>query len=445
MTHRYPKLLFFLSLSLIVGVNGVLTAQATKVGWVNHTSQSGSTSAVNMQRNSPSQGSGFRDQRSTVGGVARAGKSDTVKSAQQKDSLSLTEPFTDPLLPQTKVTRPLSPLEIGTIQREIERLEQQGQELWQAGAGDRAFALWWRQLRLQQVLSDRIAEVESLGRIGAIAWENNRVAEARAILARLQVIETTAFPENYQLLLPLAEAYQQLRESDAAIALYQQQVDRLDAPYKPEILRVIAQLALDWFDDAQALAAYEQIQTLNALTDGDRQQLAQLYERLNQPTQAIQLYRELTPQYFQTQNFEQLILTYQKIAQNYHQLEQYSAAIDFSKNAFTLAWELQYFDAAAAALTTLAELYLAQDQTAFAIQVYEQLLTVQNSSYNRFGMMQTYDKLGHLYQQTAQYPEALISFQQGLAIAKTLNHDIQYFTQAIEALPLVETNELIPQ
>lgn len=350
----------------------------------------------------------------------------------------LIEPITDPLIPEPVVERPLSPLEMGRIERKAEELLLSGQVQWLAQMPELAFEDWFRHLRLLQVLPDRQAEIESLGNIGAIAWENNRVQDARDITARLDVIGETEFAADGVLLLPLAEAYQQLRNSDQAIALYRTHVATLDEPYQAEIWRIIAQLSVDWFDYEQGVEAYENIQNLSALTILDREQFAKLYEKLGKRTEAIAVQLQLASLYREDLSITKLANVYLAIAANYAQLGQYQNAILFNESAFTLAWSQKQFAAAEAALNNLAQVYLAKDNLDFAIQVYEQLLIVQNTSYNRFGMMETYDHLGKLYQQKPLYPEALISYQKGLAIAKELNHNISLFTQAIETLTLNE-------
>jgi tetratricopeptide (TPR) repeat protein len=347
---------------------------------------------------------------------------------------SLVGPIQDPLLPSQQGDRPLELNQMAQIEREIRALDAQGDNLWAMGAKEDAFSHWFRQLRLRQVLPDRRAEVESLGRIGAIAWEDNRTTPVRHITERLVVIEQQDLPGDYRLLLPLASAYEQIRDSQRAIALYRQHLNTLEDPYKPEILRVIAQLAMDWFKTAEAIAAFEDIGILNALTTTDREQLAALYEQNKQPEEAIATDETLLLTYRQNQAALPLIRTYQRLARNYQQIQNYPQAIQASRNAFTLAWELRYFEAAEMALSQLATLYLAQGRDTAGIQVYEQLLTVQNASYNRFGMMETYRTLADLYQGGDRPADALIALQNGLAIAEELNHNINDFTQTITSI-----------
>ncbi len=349
----------------------------------------------------------------------------------------LENPLADPLVPTAvaEENRDFSPLETGRIRRTAEDLKLSGYVNWQSQLPEPAFADWMRHLLLLQLLPDRQAEIESLGEIGAIAWENNRIEDSRAITKRLDVIRAEEYPTDASLLIPLAEAYQQLRNSGAAIALYRTHLETLEEPYQADILRLIAQLAAQWFDYEEALAAYGEIEALNALTISDREHFSALYETINLPTEALRVQRQLPPLYLQELNYQKLADIYLKIAINAHRISDYELAIDSNEFAFALAWELKYLEIAEDALNQLARVYLAQDNEPFAMQVYEQLLIVQNESYNRFGMMETYAALGELYESSGLYPSALISWQQGLAIAKELNHNIETFTAAIETLP----------
>ncbi|OKH16950.1 tetratricopeptide repeat protein [[Limnothrix rosea] IAM M-220] len=349
----------------------------------------------------------------------------------------LENPLADPLVPTAvaEADRDLSPLETGRISRTAEDLKLSGYVKWQEQLPELAFADWLRHLLLLQLLPDRQGEIESLGEIGAIAWENNRIEDARAITKRLDAIRAEDYPSNENLLIPLAEAYQQLRNSGAAIALYRSHLETLDDPYKADILRLIAQLAADWFNYEEALAAYGEIEALNALTIGDREHFSTLYETINLPAEALRVQRQLPPLYLQELDYQKLASIYLKIAKNAHRIADYNLAIDANEFAFALAWELKYLEVAEDALHQLARVYLTQDNEPFAMQVYEQLLIVQNESYNRYGMMETYATLGELYENSGLYPSALISWQQGLAIAKELNHNIEIFTAAIETLP----------
>ena len=360
-----------------------------------------------------------------------------IAAPEVEEVSPLANPMADPLVPKSVAEgkRDLTPLETGRIRRKIQDLSISGLVHWQAEESELAFADWFRQLRLGQVLPDRQSEIEDLGEIGAIAWENNRVEDARTIVERLNEIQEVDFPEDESLLIPLAEAYQLLRDADPAIALYRTHLEKLEDPYKADILRLIALLAADWFDYEEALTAYNEIEALDALTIGDRQHFAKLYETVNLPADALRIQKQLPLLYLQELDYQNMSSVYVKIAKNAHRIASFDEAIEANENAFALAWELKYLDIAETALDQLGQVYLAQDNIQFAMQVYEQLLIVQNESYNRYGMMDTYARLGEIYEQANLYPSALVSWQQGLAIAKELNHNIDFFTTALETFP----------
>lgn len=359
--------------------------------------------------------------------------------AQEMVVTPLTDPLADPMVPLAVAEgdRPLSALELMQIRSKSNSLYLSGTVQWQNQFPELAFDDWLRHLLLLQLLPDRQAEIARLGEIGAIAWENNRVHDTRYIFKRLEAIQETEYVEagDDTLLIPLAEAYQLIRRSDAAIALYRVHLETLDEAYHAEIWRLIAQLATNWFDYEAAIEAYSAIENLNALTIGDREAWIDVYETSNYPAEALRIQRQLPPLYLQDLDYQKLSAIFLAMAKNAHRISDYEVAIAANENAFAIAWDFKYLDDAENALDQLGQVYLAQENLEFAMQVYEQLLIVQNESYNRYGMMDTYALLGDIYETAGLYSSALISWQQGLAIAKELNHNIELFTAAIETLP----------
>ena len=117
-------------------------------------------------------------------------------------------------------------------------------------AGDKVggFELWNRELRLRRALGP-LAEVDALGRVGAIAWSQNQKTEVRIITERLRAIQlqTAKSPQvDFPLLQALASAYQQVRSLQPAIELYQQilAVQRQQQPAAVEAtLKTLAELS----------------------------------------------------------------------------------------------------------------------------------------------------------------------------------------------------------
>ena len=117
------------------------------------------------------------------------------------------------MLPGVTVDRPLSSQEQAVLTSALDQLRAQGLDRLQAGDVGGAFQLWNRELRLRRYLGTE-QEVESLSRVGEVAWQKSETTEVRIITQRLQEIEKTEQakqPLNYDLLLKIAQAYQSMR------------------------------------------------------------------------------------------------------------------------------------------------------------------------------------------------------------------------------------------
>ena len=96
--------------------------------------------------------------------------------------------------------------------------------------------------------------------------------------------------------------------------------------------------------------------------------------------------------------------------------------------------KLQQFGAASEALQKLGNLYFAYNDPDSAVQIYQELVKVEQLSQNFYGLMNTYDRIGQIYLEQQKYPQALEKFKQGLEIAKSLQYQESYFTKQIEQL-----------
>ncbi|MGH2414827.1 MAG: tetratricopeptide repeat protein, partial [Microcystaceae cyanobacterium] len=93
---------------------------------------------------------------------------------------------------------------------------------------------------------------------------------------------------------------------------------------------------------------------------------------------------------------------------------------------------LQEFGAAGEALTKLGDLYRTYHQDNYVLQIYQELLKVEQQSYNYYGLMNTYDRIGKIHLEQQNYAQALAAFKQALEIAKTLSYQEDYFISQIE-------------
>ena len=351
--------------------------------------------------------------------------------------LEITTP--DPLLPQS--SQPLSPQESQALTVALDSLDAEAAAKLKAGDKVGGFEIWNRELRLRRALGP-LAEVEALGRVGAIAWSQNQKTEVRIITERLRAIQLQTSKSqqvDFQLLQALALAYQQVRSLQPAIDLYQQilTVQRQQQPAAVETtLQTLAELNLSWFDYPSAAANYEELLRL-ARAEGDRvseatylQQLAYIYDQAKQPQQAVKVKQQLLE--LDQKDFTQVPALQMAIASDYEVLGQSEQAFQNYQAAYKSAWALQQYYRAGDALRKLIELYRSRRQISAALEASQILLDTDQLADNAYGMMNTYDQIGQIQTEAGNYSEALAAFQKGLEIAKQLQYQEKYFAQQIE-------------
>jgi tetratricopeptide (TPR) repeat protein len=211
-----------------------------------------------------------------------------------------------------------------------------------------------------------------------------------------------------------------------------------DREEQEEILETMARLHLAWFDYPKAAATYEELLAL-AQARGDRvselaylQELIEIYDQAEQPENALQFKQRLAQTYTNEDNLAQLPALKIAIAEDYEALERLDEASQTYQEAYTLAWSLQQYAYAGDALGKLANLYLENDQPQYALQVYEVLLQVEQQSYDFYGLMNAYDRIGQIHLEQRNYPQALSAFQRGLELAQSLQYQENYFSTQIE-------------
>jgi len=350
----------------------------------------------------------------------------------------------DPILPNRSTKRPFSPLERSKIDKQIVKLEREAKSESLAGNEDRSFELWYRILRLKREL-DRPEEIKTLGDVGELAWNKSRELDVKIITQRLLDIDREAIltgETDRNLLLALGKAYQQVRAFDPAIAIYekilieaeQQQEDET----KLETLKLLGTLYLAKFNYAKAAPIYEELLKI-ARSQNDNfnigiylTQLAEIYDRVALPENALQIKQQIQQKYLSNGNIQALVKLKISIAQDYETLQEPEKASSNYQEAFDLAWSLQNLAAASEALEKLASLYLDYNQPIAAIQIYQQLIKVQQQSYDFFGLMNTYDRIGDIYSKQKNFPGAIDAFQRGREIARSLQYQESYFIERID-------------
>lgn len=363
--------------------------------------------------------------------------------AQTKVTEPLAIPENDRLLPPSNLERELSPLEKKRIRAEIAALEIEANEQLAQGQQERAFELWFRQLRLYRAISP-LAEITALGRVGEIAWQANRKEELKVITDRLNELYSEEETANLttEFLTTLGVSYQQVRNLDSAIAVYRTLLDRSDRAndisLKREYLETLGELHLAKFDYSQAAIVYESLLALNekqqALVSPENylSQLIKIYDYTKEPEQAIKVKEQLLDYYIAQENTEPIVDILIALGDDYRTLDRVESAIEAYQEAVIFGQLLQQLASISEALTKLGNLYQEQKQYSLTIQTYNKLLDVEMRAYNSYGVMNGYDSLGQIYLLLEDYDRALSVFTEGLKIAQSLDVRVSYFTDLIE-------------
>ncbi len=353
------------------------------------------------------------------------------------------------VIPSAYGQRELSSFEKYRIEKTIAQLNQTAKAELKQGNQDRAFELWYRQLKLTRAIN-AATEIQALGEVGAIAWQENRGPDVRNIAERLIQLEaeiTAKTPLSLDLLNRFATAYQQVRYLDRQIDVQikitkiSRRVNNYNLTVEQENLEVLGELYLAKFDYQNAAKIY---QTLLSFADTEKAKfqpknkvglylktLVDIYDRTAQIDQAISTKQRLIELYALSKQPEKIAELEIAIAQDYQTLNQTERAVEAYNRAFAIASRIQRLATANDALTKLAELYQNDGRVDEAIASYTKLLDIQQPSYDYHGLINTYDALGKIYLKLEQ-ARAKYYFQQGLKVAQTLNYKVAYFNQQLE-------------
>ncbi|WP_144053331.1 lipopolysaccharide assembly protein LapB [Xenococcus sp. PCC 7305] len=364
----------------------------------------------------------------------------------------LATPQSDPLLPPLNVKRELTPLEKTRVRNAIIEIDQEAKNQLAQGNVELAFELWFRELRLQKAIGLN-EEIVDLGRIGAIAWQENLGENLRVIARRLSVIEqeaTAADNRDLELFTNLGTAYQEIRYLDRAVNIYEQiltEIRKEDNPEEEEeLLTILGDLYLAKFDYVEAGIVYEELLSLVqqdikdiSLDEPDLQQtyllkLVDIYDSSKQPEKAIVIKEQLVEKYAEQEQPEQIASLKISLAADYQAIDELELAQKSYQEAFILAQYLQQIALANESLEKLAILYQTSDQLILATQTYLQLFEVQEQANNAYALLNICDRLGELYLLQNDYDQALNYYSQGLEFAQLLNYRTEYFQTQIREL-----------
>lgn len=351
----------------------------------------------------------------------------------------------DPVIPPGYGKRELSSFEIYRIEREIKKLDQNAQVELQQGNPDRAFELWYRQLKLARAINPEV-EIIALGKIGAIAWQENRAEDLRNIANRLLKIQQEMDLEDAspELLRHFAQAYAQVRYLEQEIAIYQQILSnnqrQNNQGAETETLETLGKLYVAQFNYPEAALTYQKLLSLaETKSSADPSQqvdfylstLIDLYDRTNQINPAIATRKRLIANFTTSEKLEPVAGLQLAIADDYVALNQTKKAQVAYEQAFAVASTTQQLAIASNALDSLGKLYLQEGQKEKAIATLTQLLQIQQQSYNHYGLINTYDTLGKISLAAGQKKSAKHYFQKALDLAQTLNYQVEYFKRQI--------------
>ncbi|MEG3932054.1 tetratricopeptide repeat protein [Microcoleus sp. B13-B4] len=399
-----------------------------------------------------------------AGSIASAQTNPPALDQFSPNPLEITTP--DPLTPATES---LSSTQRDELTAALEELNLEAATKLQAGDGAGAFEIWFRELRLRRYLGPA-AEIAALSRVGSVAWSNGKNLELQLITKRLQAIQKevkSQVPLNTELLPAFAAAFQQVRAKGPTVEVYQEILENArqnqDILAQGQILKAIGLIHINWLSYDKAAPVYEELATLiqenralfaansavqnSAVVAGNGappqpvtpptevdtlRQLAYVYQQSKQPLKAIAAREKLASVYLNLQNPSAIPPLKIAIASDYQTIGQINLAAQYYQEAYNLAVPIQQYAQASEALDKLALLYRSQKQWEPTLRIYQMQLLLEERAYNFYGLMNTYDNIGQVYQEMKAYDKALESYQKGLDVAKRLGHRQEYFAKKIQ-------------
>ena len=342
----------------------------------------------------------------------------------------------DPLIPIGYGRRELSSFEKYRIKKGIAKLDKAAKNELDRNKIDSAMKLWYRRIRLARVV-DTKAEIEALGKVGAIAWSENRGVDVRNIANRLIAIQTESADKKLSssLLVSLAMAYEKVRYLDKAVAIYQQILAN-NKKSKPETSEKLGELYLGIFDYDNASKVYQKL-LAEAISKEQKQlhlkTLIEIYNNTEKHSKAIAARKQLIRQYI-ADNKNKIPALEIAIAQDYQAIKHPDKALQAYDRAFKKASDTNQIAIARDASLGKAKLHQQIGNTEQAIDTYKKLLAIEQQTYNYYGLINTYDTLGKIYLKSGQKKKAKQSFKLGLEQAQKLDYKVDYFRDRLNSL-----------
>lgn len=356
--------------------------------------------------------------------------------------------FEDELIP--KIKRDLSNFEKKRIQEKITELDTLAESELSAGNDDLAFGLWYRAINLSRFLGTE-SELKLITKVSQFAWDKSRNQDINFLTERLLIIESQ-FTKNNKIspdfLSLFIDAYEALHNLDKSIVIHQQNLEIARLNNNTEQLKLslekLGQFYLAKFDYYRAEPIYQELLNISRLEQDYLaegiylRKLAEISGAIVQPENAVKYKQELAQSYAQNQNLSALSLLKIAIGDDYKTLKKPEEATKSYQEAFNMAWELKQYAVAGDALRKLGTLYQEYEQLDSALQIYQELIKVEQLSYNFYGLMNTYDYMGIIYNQKKDYSLAVQSFEKALEIARNLSYKEDYFLGKINEIKTVE-------
>jgi tetratricopeptide (TPR) repeat protein len=354
----------------------------------------------------------------------------------------LTDVLRDPLLPSPPIPRSLSPLEEVALTQALDQLLVTITELGLAGDTQIARALWMREIRLRRLLGVR-AELVAMARAAPTLRDWNATQELQLLSARLTtLVAETHLPLNQ--LQEVAVTYTALGNLEAALSLRRTLAEtaRDQAAYSAQ-LEQIANLYEAGFQFPEAAKVYQELVAIatdqGVTSDQVRFLQAQIKNQAQDPAGALEAQQRLLQLYLRdSTSWPQVPGLQYAMANNQVLLGDLDTASRQYQIAYTNAIGNQQFSLAAATLEHLVRLYEGLGRWTDVDYLYDQLLRVHQTTSNAYGLMDSFDQLGQLYEKRRNPEAALLAYRQGLTLARRLDHRQTYFETQIKRLTETE-------
>lgn len=367
----------------------------------------------------------------------------------------LTSNFSSNLIPS--IDREITDFENKRIRNKINELNSLANTELANGNDEDAFSNWYEAINLSRYLGTE-AEIKMINQVGEIAWNKSRNQDLNFLTERLIIIENQATQNqqlDQELLAILINAHDVLHNIDKSINLNQSNLEiarnNNDNQEIKSSLDRLGNLYLAKFDYYSAEPIFQELLAI-ARTNEDYlgegiylRKLAEISQALVNPENSVRYKEELleykvanlninSQDNSPNQNLRNLAsIAILKIAigDDYTSLNNPQSASQFYQDAFTMAWSGRLFAIAGDALKKLGKLYQEYEQWDSALQIYRELIKIEQQSYNLYGLMNTYDYMGTIYKQKENNNQALQYWQKALEIARHLDFKEDYFFNKI--------------